>query len=106
MGFGARGCAEGGDETAVGVMDQKEADEEELGGARRLGVGWGGCEGCVGERVDQGHGGDHFHDNPGADAVDEENAVGRGSKPAVWGIGAELEEIHKGWYDEEEPSDD
>lgn len=56
VGFGTRGCAEGGDEGAVGVVDQEETGEDELGGGEWLGVDWGGCEGCIGKCVNEGDG--------------------------------------------------
>lgn len=106
VGFGARGRAEGGEEGAVGVVDQEETDENELGRAEGLGVGWGGYKGFVDECVDKGNGGDDFHHDPCADTVDEEDAVGRGGESTKRCIDDKLEGENDGWYDERELSED
>ena len=93
--FGAGGGAEGGDERAVEVVcevergeDQRGADAECGAGEGREGEGGGG-KGVEVRCDEEGEGGDELHHDPGLDAIDGENAVGRGEP-------AERRIVHKG----------
>jgi len=87
VGGGAGGRAKGGYEGTVEVVYEIERGQERLGGEAEGGVGEGGeGEGCGREWVEvrceeEGEGGGEFHHDPGLDAIDREDAVGRG-KPA------------------------
>ena len=106
VGFGAGGGAEGGEDGAVGVVDEEEGSEEERGGGERGDVGGGGSEGGAGERVDEGDGRHDLHEDPGADAVEEEDAVGGRGKAAKGGIDDEYQGQAERWQHEKRTSDD
>lgn len=84
-------------------MNEEEAGEEELGCGER---GCGGCEWGVDECVEEGDGGDDFHEDPGADTVDSEDGVGRGGESTKGGIEEELDGAHDGRDDKGKLSDD
>lgn len=87
--LGAGGGAEGGYERAVEVVHEIEKGEDELGADVEGGAGegeGGQREGCGRKRVkvgceEEGERGDELHHDPGLDAINGEDAVGR-SEPA------------------------
>ena len=106
MSLGAGWGAEGGDEGTVDVVDQVDGGEEERGGCERGNVWWGCGEGRVDECVKECNGCDELHEDPGLDAVEEEDAVGGGGEAAKGCIDDELDGRKQRRYHKQSTSGD